>query len=135
MSVDMGRPSTWVRFTNPNQCEGCKASCCSLPVEVSASDLVRLELTTEDEVAASPKKTFRRLHQAGYVRDHFIKTGLFILEQRNGVDCIFLHPTTRRCTVYEKRPDVCRKFPSIGPRPGYCPKQAMPKERASAKAR
>ena len=28
---------------------------------------------------------------------------------------------TRRCTVYDKRPNTCRKHPQVGPRPGYCP--------------
>jgi Fe-S-cluster containining protein len=55
------------------------------------------------------------------VRSYHPPTGLFVLEQRHGRDCVFLHPETRRCTVYEKRPEVCRNFPKIGPRPGYCP--------------
>jgi Fe-S-cluster containining protein len=56
------------------------------------------------------------------VRSYHPPTGLFILEQRYGRDCVFLDTKTRRCTVYEKRPEVCRRFPKIGPRPGYCPK-------------
>jgi uncharacterized protein len=40
--------------------------------------------------------------------------------QRHGRDCIYLG-ADRRCTVYEKRPEVCRQFPRIGPRPGWCP--------------
>ena len=50
-------------------------------------------------------------------------TQLFMLVQRVNDDYLFLHPQTRRCTVYEKRPDVCRQFPqTMGIRPGYCPK-------------
>lgn len=125
MSVDIDRPSTWVRFTNPKLCEGCFAGCCTLPVEVAAADLVRLGVATEDEANGSLKKLYRRLHSEGVVRDFFATTGLFVLEQRHGRECVFLHPETRRCTVYEKRPEVCRKFPTIGPRPGYCPKQPV----------
>ena len=36
-------------------------------------------------------------------------------------DCHFLDRDTRRCTVYERRPDTCRKHPQVGPKPGYCP--------------
>ena len=121
--TDIGRPSTWVRFTGPKLCEGCFAGCCTLPVEVAASDLIRLGVITEDEANASLKKVFRKLHKEGIVRSFHPTVGLFILEQRMGRDCLYLHPETRQCTVYEKRPEVCRKFPKIGPRPGYCPKQ------------
>lgn len=88
---------------------------------------MRLEVLTIDEAATSLKKAFRRLHKEGIVRSYHASTGLFILEQRNGRDCIFLHPTTRLCTVYEKRPEVCRRFPKIGPRPGYCPETKIKK--------
>lgn len=129
MSVATDRPSTWVKFTNPRQCDGCFAGCCTLPVETSAADLIRLGILSEDEAAVSLKKAFRRLHKEGLVRSFHPPTGLFILEQRGGRDCVFLHPQTRLCTVYEKRPEVCRKFPKIGPRPGYCPEK---KNRAGA---
>ncbi|MEX8496351.1 YkgJ family cysteine cluster protein, partial [Leptothrix ochracea] len=32
-----------------------------------------------------------------------------------------LDAQTRRCTVYEQRPNTCRKHPQVGPKPGYCP--------------
>jgi uncharacterized protein len=89
-------------------------------VEVSAFDLMRLGLITEDEAAASLKKVAKRLKREGHIRSFSPPTGLFVLEQRNGRDCIFLDEN-RLCTVYEKRPEVCRQFPRIGPRPGYCP--------------
>ena len=127
MSVSIDRPSTWVKFGSVKMCEGCFAGCCTLPVEVSASDLIRLELITEDEAATSLKKVFRKLHKAGFVQSYHANRGLFILEQRGARDCVFLGPKDRRCTVYEKRPEVCRQFPKIGPRPGYCPKQSVKK--------
>lgn len=123
MTVSIDRPSTWVKFTNASMCNGCFAGCCTLPVEVSAVDLMRLELITEDEAATSLKKVFRKLHKEGWVRSFHASTQLFILEQQNGRDCVFLNPKTRLCTVYEKRPHVCRSFPKIGPKPGYCPKR------------
>ena len=102
-------------------CEGCWAGCCTLPLEVSAFDLIRLGVASEDEAAASLSKMAKRLIREGIVRTFRATSGLFIIEQRQGRDCIFLGEKDRLCTVYEKRPEVCRQFPKIGPRPGYCP--------------
>jgi Fe-S-cluster containining protein len=101
-------------------CDGCWAGCCTLPLEVSAFDLIRLGLITEDEAASSLKKVARRLMKEGSIQAFQAKSQLFIIEQRNGRDCIFLGKD-RKCTVYDKRPEVCRSFPKIGPRPGFCP--------------
>jgi Fe-S-cluster containining protein len=117
---DPQKPSTWNPFKK-GMCEGCFAGCCTLPLEVSAYDLIRLGLVTEDEAAASLKKVARKLSKEGIIRSYHAKSGLFIVEQRRGRDCIFLDEKSRLCTVYEKRPEVCRTFPKIGPRPGYCP--------------
>ena len=127
MGVEIDRISTWTQFAGAAQCEGCFAGCCTLPVEVSADDLLRLEAISEDERNGSLKKLFRRLHREGIARSFHSVSGFFILEQRNGRDCIYLHPTTRRCTVYERRPETCRNFPRVGPKPGYCPKTRIAK--------
>ena len=111
-------------------CDGCWAACCTLPVEVSAYDLMRLELITEDEAASSLKKVAKRLMKEGIVQSFHPPRQLFILEQRFGRDCIFLGED-RLCTVYEARPEVCRKFPKIGPRPGHCP--VNPRSKGSKK--
>ncbi len=116
------RPSEWTKYRK-GLCEGCWSGCCTLPVEVSAADLIRLELITEDEAASSLKKVARRLMKEGIIQAYQSKAQLFILEQRSGRDCIFLGEKNRLCTVYQKRPEVCRVFPKIGPRPGYCPHQ------------
>ena len=119
--MDPDRPSTWLKY-RPGLCEGCWAGCCSLPVEVSAGDLLRMGLIGEDEVRGSLKKVARRLERQGVVKSFRSATGLFTLEQKPHGDCVFLG-SDRLCTIYEKRPDVCRQFPSIGPRPGYCPRR------------
>ncbi len=116
---DPQRPASWKSY-KLGMCEGCWAGCCTLPLEVSAFDLIRLELITEDEAAASLKKVAKRLMKEGFVRSYHSTQGIFIIEQRHGRDCIFLDKN-RQCTVYEKRPEVCRTFPKIGPRPGFCP--------------
>jgi len=115
---DVDRPSTWKKYSS-GMCHGCRALCCSLPVEATASDLVRLELISEDEVMESPKKIARRLSAAGYVQSFRAKSGLFTLVQKGDRTCVFLVNSV--CSVYERRPAVCRKFPEIGPRPGFCP--------------
>lgn len=120
MKPDKDRPSTWL-FYRKGMCDNCMAGCCTMPVEVRASDLVRLGLTDQDEVDRSPKKLAKRLIKEKLIISYRESSGLFMMMSRPNGDCQFLHPQTRLCTVYEKRPDVCREFPSIGPRPGYCP--------------
>ncbi|MBL7716847.1 MAG: YkgJ family cysteine cluster protein [Bdellovibrionales bacterium] len=118
--IAIDRPSTWQKY-HSGDCKGCWGGCCTLPVEVSAFDLMRLGVATEDEAASSQKKLAKRLIKEGVLQRYHPTTGLFVLEQR-GRDCIYLGKD-RLCTVYEKRPEVCRQFPKIGPRPGFCPKQ------------
>ncbi len=126
MRIDPDRPSTW-KLYREGLCQDCRASCCMLPVEIKIEDLIRLELVTDDEAAGSHKKIAKRLIRDGVVKSYRTSSGLFMLEQNEGRDCYFLDKKTRRCTVYEKRPGVCREFPkTIGPRPGFCPYLAQP---------
>lgn len=118
--VDIDRPSTWPKYRS-GMCNGCWGGCCTLPVEVSAFDLIRLGVITEDEAAVSLKKVAKKLMKEGIVRSFHPAVQLFVLEQRAGRDCLYLDEKTRLCTVYEKRPTVCRTFPKIGPKPGFCP--------------
>jgi len=125
MISDVGKPSTWTYF-RPGLCDDCTAGCCSLPVEVTARDLLRLGLITEDEARASLKRPAARLKQAKIVESFRADSGLFILAQNHRGDCVFLG-ANRRCTVYESRPEVCREFPTIvGPRVGHCPYEPKP---------
>lgn len=122
MNVDyLDRLSNWTRY-RPTLCNGCWATCCRLPVEATASDLVRLGLISEDESQGSLKKAARRLESEGYVRQFRASSGIFTLAQSPAGDCIFLGKD-RLCTRYETRPNVCRKFPEIGPKPGFCPQK------------
>ena len=113
------RPFTWIRYRE-GLCTGCSAACCTMPVEVTLKDLLRLELISEDELEASPKKVFAKLSKKGLVKSYRASTGLFMLQQQSNDDCVFLGKD-RLCQVYDKRPEVCRKFPQIGLRPGHCP--------------
>jgi uncharacterized protein len=118
--TDKDRPSTWVPYKE-SLCKSCHADCCAMLLEVTINDLVRLNLCTEDEAAGSHKKLFKRLRKEKILMSYRDGTGLFMMQSKANGDCQFLDSRTRLCTVYDKRPDVCRKFPSIGPRPGYCP--------------
>jgi Fe-S-cluster containining protein len=118
--TDVGRPSTWKPY-RPALCGDCRAGCCTLPVEVSADDLVQMGLAAVDETRGSLKKLARRLMREGVVKSFRARSGFFTLEQHHNGDCHFLDER-RRCRIYDKRPTVCRKFPlELGPRLGYCP--------------
>ena len=93
-----------------------------MPVEIKSSDLVRLDLTDVDELENSIKKVAKRLKKEGVISSYREGTDLFMLTQKSNDDCYFLDSKTRLCTVYEKRPDTCRDFPTrVGPRIGSCP--------------
>lgn len=119
---DVDRPSTWKSYRS-ELCSGCWGACCTMPVEVKLADLIRLGLVTEDEALGSIKKIVRRLMKDGVIVSYRQGTDFFMLSQKSNRDCIFLDSNTRLCTVYDKRPDTCRHFPQIGPRPGFCPER------------
>lgn len=123
MIVDKDRPSSWIRYRE-SLCRTCRAECCAMLLEVTIDDLVRLEVCSQDEADGSHKKLFKRLRREKIAMSYREGTGLFMLQSKANGDCQFLDSVTRLCTVYEKRPGVCRKFPSIGPRPGFCPSRA-----------
>lgn len=121
MKVDKDRPSTWKKYDEQN-CTRCMGMCCAMPVEVKADDLVRLGIASEDEVENSIKKLAKKLKKEGYISSYREGTEFFMLTQKSNSDCYFLNSQTRLCTVYEKRPETCRKFPSqMGTRVGFCP--------------
>jgi uncharacterized protein len=121
MHIDKDRPSTWKKFDEKN-CVSCNAGCCQMPVEVKASDIIRLRLATEDELQTSLKKTVKRLIKEGFVQSYRSGTEFFTLVQKANSDCVFLDSKTRYCTVYEIRPDTCRGFPTKNsPRLSFCP--------------
>jgi Fe-S-cluster containining protein len=119
--TDIDRPSTWIPYRT-GLCEGCFAGCCQLPVEVNAQDLVTMGLADADDLTGSLKKLAKRLIEAKIVHHFRAASGLFTLAQKGNRDCIFLD-NFRRCRIYEKRPTVCRNFPAVGPRSGFCPRQ------------
>jgi|GEM_PF-31677 len=118
-SADPDRLETWARYSN-GLCGDCRATCCTLPVEVRLDDLIRLGVADPFERDEPAKQVARRLSKAGIIEHHNQKHGLFTLTRLANGDCLYLDRQTRLCTVYAKRPDTCRNHPHVGPRPGYC---------------
>jgi uncharacterized protein len=119
--VDVDRCETWTRY-KAGLCDSCAANCCTMPVEVKLADLVRLEFVDPFEAEhEDTKQIAKRLSKAGVI-DHFnFKNSIFSLARRASGDCHLLDAKTRRCTVYDKRPNTCRLHPQVGPRPNHCP--------------
>lgn len=118
-SVDIDDLSTWTRYKK-KLCMQCRGTCCSLPVEVQPEDLVRIGLIDAFELQENMKRIYKRLCKNGFVEHFHAKTNTFTLTRLANGDCLYLDAKTRRCTIYEKRPDTCRNHPQIGPRSGYC---------------
>jgi hypothetical protein len=117
--ADIARTDTWYRYRK-GMCDGCMAGCCRLPVEVRIPDLLRIGLIDEFEAGEPLKNIARRLMKEGVVQHVSQRDGIFTLVQHSSGDCLYLDRESRRCTIYERRPDTCRNHPTIGPRPGFC---------------
>jgi Fe-S-cluster containining protein len=123
--VNVDNCDSWTRYRS-GLCNTCAANCCTMPVEVKLPDLVRLGLVDPFEAEhEEPKQIGKRLQKAGLIERFNFKNSIFTLPRRSSGDCEYLDAKTRRCTVYEKRPDTCRLHPQVGPRPGYCPYGAV----------
>jgi uncharacterized protein len=118
-SADLDNTTTWAKYSS-KLCSHCAASCCSLPVEVKAGDLVRMDLVDEFSLQEDLKYIARRLIKERLVEHFHARTATFTLARRANGDCIFLDNGTRRCSIYANRPDTCRNHPGVGPRAGYC---------------
>lgn len=120
--VDVDRCDSWTRY-RAGLCDSCQANCCTMPLEVTLADMVRLGLVDAFEAEHEEiRRIAKRLEKAALI-DHFShKHGLFTIARRASGDCTFLDATTRRCTVYALRPDTCRQHPQQkSPKPGHCP--------------
>jgi Fe-S-cluster containining protein len=123
--VNVDNCDTWTRY-RAGLCNTCAANCCTMPVEVKLADLVRLELVDPFEAEhEAPKQIAKRLQKMGVIEHFNFKHSIFTLSRRANGDCHNLDAQTRRCKVYDKRPNTCRLHPQVGPRPGYCPYGAV----------
>lgn len=119
-AVNIDDLSTWIKYRN-GLCDDCHATCCTLPVEVRLTDLIRMELISEFEAEnESPKNIAKQLTKQGVVEHFNFKTSVFTLTRLSNSDCLYLDRNSRRCTIYEKRPKTCREHPKVGPKPNHC---------------
>jgi uncharacterized protein len=92
-------------------CAKCPAWCCTYDeIEVTQHDIERLGRQFGLEFEAAQEKFTKlkgTLHLLRHKKDSIFKTA-----------CMFLDQEKRRCTVYESRPGVCRKYPDSN-RCGY----------------
>src|SRR5437588_6873861 len=101
-------PGTSASINKPAyyNCSKCPAYCCSVyeRVQVTKRDLKRLASHFGIGVDVALKR-FTTTYD-----------GERILRRKSdpifGKACRFLDPATRRCTIYEARPSVCREFPA-----------------------
>jgi hypothetical protein len=95
-------PESGLRY----DCTKCPAYCCSYDwILVTRRDIQRLArrfgLTYEQAEERFTKFIKGYGHRVlRHRQDHIFKT-----------TCQFLHPTERRCTIYEHRPALCREYP------------------------
>ncbi len=110
----------WTKFKK-GLCNGCWARCChGWPVQASIPDMIRLGHLTKEEASLELSKASTRLKKDKIIRSFNPKSFIFVLGQQKNGDCIFLNEE-RTCTVYENRPEICRQFPKMGLKPGFCP--------------
>jgi uncharacterized protein len=121
LSVDVDRPETWTRY-RAGLCDTCRANCCTMPLEVKIEELVRLGWVDPFEAEHEPAGRIAKRLIKDQLIDHFNhKQSLFTLARLSSGDCINLDAQSRRCTVYERRPEICRLHPQTrSPRPGFC---------------
>ncbi len=94
-------------------CKKCPAFCCTYSeIEVTAFDIER--------IARRFELTYRQAEDR-FTKDDGKKKVRVLRHRKDSIfdsACMFLDQEKRRCTIYESRPGVCRKFP-LGSTCGY----------------
>lgn len=109
----------WRKFKK-EMCDSCIGLCCyNMPVEVRASDLLRMGILTDFEMEMEERDMVKEALKHPGVARYTRSIEKFTLSQKIDTSCYFLD-SNGRCTVYDKRPDTCREHPEKGPKPGSC---------------
>lgn len=94
-------------------CKKCPAYCCTYTdIEVTSRDIDRLARHFDLNYAQAEER---------FTKDDDKKTVRLLRHKQDRIfdsACMFLDQEKRRCTIYEARPGVCRKFPDSS-RCGY----------------
>ena len=94
-------------------CDRCPAYCCSYPrVPIEEADVHRLALHLNLPFETVARKFTKKGDEPGEVILRHKPDPIY------GTACKFLDRETRRCTVYQGRPSICRTYPGC-PRCGY----------------
>jgi Fe-S-cluster containining protein len=87
-------------------CSNCPAYCCTYDnIETTPADIERLAKYHGVSVAVA-RRRFTKPAEGGKIR--------VLRHQKDevfGTACRFLDLETRRCTIYEGRPKICREYP------------------------
>jgi len=104
MKTVKGSIAKTVQPSNYN-CSKCPAYCCSIyeRVQVTKRDLNRLA-----KYFGVDLDTAQRRFTTSWQGERILRR---TSDPIFGKSCKFLHPETRRCTIYDGRPQVCREFP------------------------
>ena len=98
---------------NKYSCSKCPAYCCSYPeIEITKRDIARLARHFGIEFDRAVERFTKYDKNKGLYMLRPRKDHIFVSM------CALFDQEKRRCTVYEARPGVCRKYPDA-PRCGY----------------
>jgi Fe-S-cluster containining protein len=87
-------------------CSRCPAYCCTYArIAVTPRDIKRLARHFGIGVREAKRRFTKRGEEKGEIVLRHQK------DEHFGTACRFLDTETRRCTIYESRPTVCREFP------------------------
>ena len=87
-------------------CAKCPAYCCTYTdIEVTAADIERLARHFDVTYAVAEERFTKADPQNGHRQLRHRKDTIF------ESTCMFLDQKARRCTIYQARPGVCRKYP------------------------
>ena len=113
--VDVDRPDTWTRY-RAGLCESCAANCCTMPLEVQLSDLVRLGLVDAFEAEHGEARHIAKRLQKARLIDHFNHKNVVFTLPRGVARCTSSGLTPVGCTPKRRAPSQAIA-PTDGARP------------------
>ena len=108
----MGVTAAKIEEPRPYDCDKCIAYCCSIydRVQVNQRDVSQIA----KHFRVTPEVATRRFTKL-YGKERILRRKADLIF---GQACMFLDQNTRKCTIYDARPQTCRTFPEA-PRCGY----------------
>lgn len=91
-------------------CDNCEEKCCPPRVVISLFDVARFMDDGLDERIAGKFEGFVELYLSDDGKDVDLTRSHMFPIDRDAKDCVFLNED-RKCSIYEKRPLICRSYP------------------------